>query len=54
MTCDRSGDIRVVFRMESGLFASVSILGSHDTTREDIDAYVAKLDFAAIEKLPMQ
>ena len=54
MTCDRSGDIRVVFRMESGLFASVGILGSHDTTREDIDAYVAKLDFPAIEKLPMQ
>jgi hypothetical protein len=51
---EQDGDIRVVFRMDSGLFVSVSILGSHDTTREDIDAYIAKLDFEKISKLPME
>ncbi len=48
------GDERIVFRMASGLFVSVGRLGSHTTTREDIDIYIAALDFAKIEALPMR
>ncbi len=51
---EEGGDTRVIFRLDNGLFVSVGILGSHDTTREDIDAYIAKLDFKKIGKLPME
>lgn len=48
------GDERIIFRMDSGLFVVVSRLASHSTTRADIDAYIALLDWAKIEALPMR
>lgn len=48
------GNERIIFRMTSGLFVEVSRLGTHSTTRADIDAYIALLDFAKIEALPMR
>lgn len=48
------GNERIIFRMTSGLFVEVSRLGSHSTTRADIDAYIALLDWAKIEALPMR